>query len=626
MKETISIRTRLMRITLLTSGAALLLMFASYFIYEIFSYREITTGQMRILGNIVASNSSAALAFESPDDASEILSALHAEQNIEAASLYRENGDVFSVYPEQADRTQLPSGKHAPGVKFSQRYVEVFVPVMQGQKQLGMLYIRRNLNDRQERLVLYSLIAIVIIGLCILLTYFLSKRLQRGISNPIIALANASMRVSNLRDYTIRVDKRSDGEIGLLTDAFNNMLSQIEIQNKELENARETAQRQALDLEQKVLERTIEYKKQKDFAEVVVNSSLVLMAVFDTKLRILSFNRRCEEEFGVPREQALGQHLLELLPGSRNTPTHTGILRALKGEIVHNPEFRSGVTGLYYESYVIPLRNETNDVYAVLVTAHNVTQVRESAEKLKRSNAELQRKNSELEQFAYVASHDLQEPLRKIQTFIQLTRRTLHDTKAADKYMEKIETSAERMSTLIRDVLQYSRLSDVKDTFTSVDLNIILDYVKSDFELLIMQKDAAIESNKLPVVNGNKLQLHQLFANLISNAIKFSDKKPLIKISCVEASAEMINSLPELDHKQKFFEIKVSDNGIGFDQKYADKVFTIFQRLNSREQYEGTGIGLALCKRIVENHGGNISVESKLGEGTTFTILLPENE
>jgi PAS domain S-box-containing protein len=239
------------------------------------------------------------------------------------------------------------------------------------------------------------------------------------------------------------------------------------------------------------------------------------------------------------------------------------------------------------------------------------------------TNSALEKSNHELEQFAYIASHDLQEPLRKIQTFADMVKEHLDDKEQAERYFNKIYVSAKRMSTLINDVLNYSRLTKTGEQFVKTDLNKILKDVLSDYELLIEQKQAVITHSDLPIIKGIPLQLHQLFANLISNSLKFSEINPLITITAQVASPEEIHKHIRLNEEKTYIKLTFTDNGIGFEQQHADQIFIIFQRLNNQRFYSGTGIGLALCKKIVDHHDGIITAKSEPGEGATFTILLP---
>lgn len=243
---------------------------------------------------------------------------------------------------------------------------------------------------------------------------------------------------------------------------------------------------------------------------------------------------------------------------------------------------------------------------------------------LKKSNDQLLRTNKELEQFAYVSSHDLQEPLRKIQTYSQLLSSKMENTREEERnYLLKINNSAQRMSCLIKDLLDFSRVSKIDEQFADTDLNTVLKNIIDDFELLIIQRNAKINIQNLPIVKVIPVQINQLFYNLISNAIKFSEKEPIIDISFSIPVKEDVNKykLATIKNK-KYIKITIKDNGIGFDQKYAEQVFIIFQRLNNRSKFAGTGIGLAICKKIIENHNGFIFVESAINSGTKFSLFL----
>jgi PAS domain S-box-containing protein len=225
--------------------------------------------------------------------------------------------------------------------------------------------------------------------------------------------------------------------------------------------------------------------------------------------------------------------------------------------------------------------------------------------------AELKKKNAELEQYAYIASHDLQEPLRKIQLYAELLKNKAQDPAAVATYYEKINITARRMSVLIKDVLNYSKLSQVETLTDIVNLEDVLKEVLVDFDLLIAEKNATITADPLPLIRGDWQQLKQLFGNLFSNSLKFCEGPPVIHVSCA------------IIERPLRVQLIFRDNGIGFDQQYAGQVFMGFKRLNNRQLYSGTGIGLALCKKIVERHGGTIEASSKPGVGTSFTIFLP---
>lgn len=248
-------------------------------------------------------------------------------------------------------------------------------------------------------------------------------------------------------------------------------------------------------------------------------------------------------------------------------------------------------------------------------------------EELSDSNNMLQQSNVNLQQFAYVASHDLQEPLRKIQSFSDLLAKRYTDHLGEGiNYLHRMQSSAKRMSDLIEDLLSFSRITEHKEVMEPVSLSRVVHEVSNDLELLITETSAVITAEQLPEIYGDKMQLNQLFLNLISNALKFRQPGmvPVINITGKTIpSAELPASAKVIRTAYMYHQIDVSDNGIGFDQQYADRIFQLFQRLHGRSQYSGTGIGLAICERVAANHGGAITVTSNPGEGATFSIFLP---
>jgi signal transduction histidine kinase len=236
----------------------------------------------------------------------------------------------------------------------------------------------------------------------------------------------------------------------------------------------------------------------------------------------------------------------------------------------------------------------------------------------------LESANKELDRFAFMASHDLQEPLRKIITFSDRLSSKYNGKldEEADMYINRIQSAAERMRVLIKDILALSKIVADKSSFVETNLNTILNEVITEMDGSIKEKGAKILVEKLPVLIVNPGLMHSLFHNLISNSLKYSKNniKPIIRISS-EISFEKTKS--EKNSKEKYCRIQVTDNGIGFDQKDSEKIFSIFKRLHFNNEFEGTGIGLAICKKIIEEHNGYISALSKVDEGSTFIISLP---
>ncbi len=247
--------------------------------------------------------------------------------------------------------------------------------------------------------------------------------------------------------------------------------------------------------------------------------------------------------------------------------------------------------------------------------------VAERTQELSLYAEELSRSNQELEDFAFVASHDLQEPLRKIRAFADriLTRYKGNiDDKGVD-YLKRLNNAAIRMSTLIHDLLEFSRIKTRGKEFTPVDLNDVVNTAIDDLTIAIEESGAVIHNVELPSIEADLSQMRQVFLNILSNAIKFHKPELAPEITLQYCTS----TLPVNEVDVDYHDIRIKDNGVGFDQSYADKVFIPFQRLHSRDEYKGNGIGLAVCRRIIERHGGTIRVQSTLGEGTEFKILLP---
>ncbi len=278
------------------------------------------------------------------------------------------------------------------------------------------------------------------------------------------------------------------------------------------------------------------------------------------------------------------------------------------------------------ETYETIYQTKTHEIKHVLVTiqlikfagkmfihriVRDITPLKQAEANLARTIEALKRSNAELERFAYVASHDLQEPLRMVGSFVQLLAQRYRDKLDADanKFINIAVDSAARMQTLINDLLRFSRVATRGQPFENVDSKNVLVQVLKDLSVSIQESNAKISIGTLPTVHADPVQLGQVFQNLISNAIKFRRSEiPEIQVDAHRDKEEWIFS--------------VKDNGIGIDPKYFDKIFIIFRRLHSREKYPGTGIGLATCKKIVERHGGRIWVESEPGKGSTFYFSL----
>ncbi|MDO6429752.1 CheR family methyltransferase [Flavitalea sp. BT771] len=415
--------------------------------------------------------------------------------------------------------------------------------------------------------------------------------------------------------------------------------------NEELETSKEEIQstnEELTTLNQELVDRNEQLILARQYAESIVATIREPLVVLDKQMRVKTANRAYYDKFNTSEEDTEGKSFFSLGKGQWDLPGLHAMLDGIltvKGRItdfeVRHRFDGAGDSILYLNASRI-FQNDTAEPM-ILLALEDVTQVRRREDELERkvkertsslmdANISLTHSNNSLEQYATIASHDLQEPLRKIRTFAAILNKQ-HSREVGDEarlLLQKINASAERMSALIQDVLNFAKVLD-SSIFENVDLNLVLENVINDFDLLIEQKEALVHHDPLPVIQAVPLQMNQLFYNLLSNALKFAKAEvpPLINISSRILTEEETGKHAGLKGKKPYLEIVFRDNGIGFEPHFRKQIFEIFQRLNAISHFEGTGIGLALCQRIVSNHRGEITAESRPGEGASFQIILP---
>jgi signal transduction histidine kinase len=455
---------KLIFIITVTSATALLLAFAAFSVNNIVVFKEKQKSKLSILAQIIADNSQAAVSFNDPQTAEELLSALKAEKPIVAAAIYDLKGKIFARYENGDTPNVLKEAVSEKKVRYQKGYLHIYWPIILDEQNIGTVFLKSNIGELVQLIISYFLFGVFIILICIGAAFVMAARLQKSISGPITDLTHLAEDVSHDKNFSLRAVKKNNDELGQLVDRFNEMLSEIQ-----------------------------------------------------------------------KREEALV-----------------------------------------------------------------------------RSNDALTRSNRDLEQFAYVASHDLQEPLRMVISYVDLLadRWKNQEDSECKEYMGFVTEGARRSRQLIDDLLEYSRVRN-EGKVIDVDLNQVLDKAIANVKFAIEESRAVVTRDALPTVTADAIKLTQVFQNLIANAIKFRKKEeaPKIHVSAKKGRNEWI--------------LGVSDNGIGIDPVYSDKIFVIFKRLHTREHYPGTGIGLAICKRIVEQHEGRIWVESKDGHGATFYFTIP---
>ncbi len=333
---------------------------------------------------------------------------------------------------------------------------------------------------------------------------------------------------------------------------------------------------------------------------------------------ITSWNKAAERIYGYTAEEVINsKHISILVPSERPfevTPIVEKIKRGERTEYYETTHVTKDKKTINVLLTISPFKNQNGEIAGISIISKDITEKKKAEAILIEKTKELERSNKELEQFAHVASHDLQEPLRKILAFgdrLKVHCENLLDEEAKD-YLNRMEKSAARMRELIENLLQYSTLTSKEQLQTEVDLESIINEVLSDLEIRIQETNAKIEIYNLPKIIADKIQMQALFQNLITNSLKFR-KKDITPHIIIKSEIKDKNII----------EITLEDNGIGFDEKYLDKIFKPFQRLHTKTEYEGSGIGLTVCEKIVLVHGGKITAKSEPQKGTKFIITLP---
>ncbi len=431
---------------------------------------------------------------------------------------------------------------------------------------------------------------------------------QHGGASVIVA-KDISKRIEDeakLREYAARLEQ-TNFEFEKLMNSYAQNVEELKISQAELTNAH-------------------------NFTNNVLDSMVDFVVVVDMDLTIRRVNKATLTLNGFTEREMIGRSINMLVADRPYSRKGVEMLRE-KG-FIHNLTKLSRCK----DGSVVPisvsmciLRDENGEEHGIVCVGKDISEIVKAREEIEKTNERLSRSNRELQDFAYVASHDLQEPLRKVQAFGDRLERKFADALGEEgrDYVSRMRNASARMQNLINDLLTFSRVTSKAQPFQLVDLKKIAEEVASDLEIKIEQSGGRVEIGELPEIDADASQIRQLFQNLIGNALKFhrADENPVIKIYSKNYSLTGGSFFIEGEQihtdGENSCEIVVEDNGIGFEEKYLDRIFTVFQRLHGRSQYEGSGIGLAVCRKIAERHGGQITASSQVGKGSEFLITLP---
>jgi two-component system CheB/CheR fusion protein len=490
------------------------------------------------------------------------------------------------------------------------------------------------------------------------LILFTKTETASGLTGDLTAVTtnDAHLRIQQLENELAqtREDMRSiiedqevaNEELQSTSEELESSSEEMQSLNEELETSKEeleSSNEELVILNQELLDKQEQLNVARLYSEAIVTSIREPLVILDKSLRIKTANLAFYKKFNFTELETEDKLFYELQNHQWDDQVLQGQLEKIIPQRVklENFEITLPFPVLGERTMLLNARQVANEHAVeplILLAIEDITERKVAEQKLKtfsedleikvkERTADLQLTNEKLQQFAHAASHDLQEPLRKIVTFSNRLQEKHEDefSLEAKTYLSKIAGASARMSKLIQDLLNYSQLLNHEKLFAPTDLGVTLENVLSDFEVLIEQKKALITSGLLPTMEAIPLQMNQLFYNLISNALKFSREgtPPVLAISSKLLTPETISQYPTLNPSMTYCELIFKDNGIGFEQKYGQQVFVLFQRLNQPGQYQGTGIGLSLSKKIVEIHHGEIFVEATETDGAAFHIILP---
>jgi PAS domain S-box-containing protein len=593
-----SIQKRVRAVILLASVVVLFVTAAAFVTYEAITFRTRLVRNLSTLASVIADNSAAPLAFKNKAVAEEILSALKAEPDIEAAVLFDDNGGVFATYPKALPPALLPRTLEGAGHHFRDGALILFQPVLQENKVVGSLYLRNSFQGLYAQLWRYAVIVLFVLLGAFGAALLLSSVLQSRISEPILALTQAARRITANRDYSIRAPKMTEDELGTLTDAFNRMLSETQ-ENQ----ARLGEQARLLDL------------------------STDAIIVCDWQGTVLFWNNGAEELYGWSRSEAIGKRKHELLQTIFSEPLEE-IAKILEragrwaGELIQT---RRDGAHMHVSTRWVRDPAPSNTPARILITDNDIT-LQKQAEDLMRSEAKrldalveqrtatLQETIGELEAFSYSISHDMRAPLRAMQGYAKALLSDYGSKLDAEAkhYLDRIFRAANRLDLLIQDVLAYSRVAKGEIELHPIDLERLVDDIVSANPEFHAPQSRVLVEKPLHWVLGHDAYLTQCVTNLLSNAVKFV---PDGVVPEIHIRTEAIDGQVRV-----WFE----DNGIGIDPLHYERIFQIFGQVYPEKKYGGTGIGLAIVRKAAQRMNGEVGVESNVDGGSRFWLILKE--
>ena len=637
-----SIAKKLTWMNMLVSGAALLMACAAFVTYGLVVFREALVANLSIQAQVVGTNSISALLFNDPGSAEKTLSALHAAPNIEYAGIYTSDGQPFAAYWRDPARQESPLPS-IPAVQteihwFKDKQITVVRLIVFQGKSAGLVCIRSDLRQWTARLQRYATILVAVLMVSLLAALLTSTVIRRAIADPIVKLAQTAQIVSREKNYSVRAPLTSNhDELAALIATFNEMLAQIQerdtalqIEITERKQAEQALERQAEELAQS--RQALE--TQTLMLQSVLDSMAEGLVAADEQGKFLIWNRAAERIVGYgPAElptQEWSEHYGTYLPDEVTLfpADQLPLVRAIRGEVstaeifLRSPKVTQST---WIEASGSPLKDRDGTVHGGVVAFRDITQRKadereilklysELEQRVSERTSQLETANKELESFSYSVSHDLRAPLRHIIGFSKMLLEEFGSTldPGAQHYLDRIQAGTQKMGLLEDELLSLAKLGRHAIVRQAIRLNPVVEEVVTMLEPDIQGREVQWVIDDLPLVECDPVLVKQIFQNLLANALKFTQTRApaIIQVNCTDNTRD----------GQLVFMVR--DNGIGFNMKYVDKLFGVFQRLHRPEDFEGTGIGLATVQRIVQKHGGRVWAEGEVDKGAAFYFTL----
>jgi signal transduction histidine kinase/ActR/RegA family two-component response regulator len=652
------IRRTLITVILLTCGAVMLITSTAFFAYEFVTFRQLTLRNLTILGEAIAANSTAALAFDNPDDAREVLSAFKAQPHVVGAGLYLNDGRLFASYPEGISRDSLPKSVRQDGYRFEKGLLTGVQPVVQAGRRMGTLYLQSDLGEVYEHFRLFGLIAALVMAVCCLAAYLISTRLQRHISQPILALAETAQTVSEHRDYSVRAVKPEGYEFRILTNAFNHMLGRIEEGQTKLQSqlsrldllhriTRATGERQDLPSIFGVVLRNLEEDLPIDFGCMCVYEASVdalSIATIGAQSALLSSELGLSEQTQVPIDQ-------------------NGLSRCIGGELVYEPDTREmsspfprrfALAGLH-SLVVAPLLVE-NRVFGVLVAARRAVESFTSADceflrhlsehialashqaqlygALQRAYDDLrqsqqavmqQERLRALGQMASGIAHDINNAISPVALYTEsLLEREPGLSERTRGYLVTIQRAIEDVAETVSRMREFYRPREPELSLSRVPCNRMIEHVidltRARWSDLPQQRGVVIQlqtelATDLPDIMGSEVEIRDALTNLIFNAV---DAMPEGGTLALRTRVVTTGSHSEND-VARYVQVEVGDTGIGMDEETRRRCLEPFYTTKGER---GTGLGLAMVYGMIQRHSAELEIDSTVRRGTTVRLIF----